>query len=166
MNEELASIVRGTAGLAVAAVAALWLAWSRPPRSGASVEADRVRRVAAVVIAMQTVHFVEEWHTGFHVRFPALLGLTPWSSAFFVAFNVGWLAIWLFSTAFLRAHPQLLSFPLWFLAIASVANGVVHPLASVMTDGYFPGLWSSPFVGALGVVLLRTLGAFRRRERL
>jgi hypothetical protein len=57
----------------------------------------------------------------------------------------------------LTKFPRLAVFPLWFLAIASVANGVVHPFLSLAVWDYFPGLWSSPLVGILGVVLVSTL---------
>ena len=35
-----------------------------------------------------------------------------------------------------------------FLAIGMVLNGIVHPLLSVRAGGYFPGLVTSPLVGA------------------
>ena len=160
MNDELGSVLRGTAGLSVAAAVALWLSVTRRPRDGASGEARRVRRIGGVAIAAQVVHFLEEWSSGFHVRFPELLGLAPWSTTFFVTFNACWIAIWIGSAVFLETLPRLLAFPLWFLAIASVANGIVHPLAAILSGGYFPGLWSSPLVGIMGVLALRALGAF------
>ncbi len=43
-------------------------------------------------------------------------------------------------------------------------NGVVHPLLAVASGGYFPGLWSSPLVGIVGVLLLRALGSFSRQR--
>jgi hypothetical protein len=36
-------------------------------------------------------------------------------------------------------------------------NGVAHPLLSVATGGYFPGLFTSPVVGGIGLVLLSRL---------
>jgi len=48
-------------------------------------------------------------------------------------------------------------FPLWFLAIASLANGVAHPLLSVQAGRYFPGLFTSPLVGVAGLALLRQM---------
>jgi len=48
-------------------------------------------------------------------------------------------------------------FSIWFLAIASAVNGVAHPVLSLVSGGYFPGLWSSPLVGVAGVFLLRAL---------
>lgn len=164
MNEELGSIVLGTAGLSVAAMVALLLTLSRKTLSPEPSEARRVRHVAVPGIFLHCLHLTEEWFTGFHVRFPVMLGLAPWPSAFFVSFNVFWIAIWVICLMLLRSQPRVALFPLWFLAIASAANGVAHPLLAVASGGYFPGLWSSPLVGIMGVLLLRTLGSFSRRR--
>ena len=48
-------------------------------------------------------------------------------------------------------------FPAWFLAIASVANGIAHPALALATGSYFPGLWTSPLMAAGGVLLWRRL---------
>jgi hypothetical protein len=48
-------------------------------------------------------------------------------------------------------------FPLWFLAIGGVANGLAHPSFSLRTGGYFPGLVTSPLVGFASLLLLRRL---------
>ncbi|MCP5090226.1 MAG: hypothetical protein GY949_04810, partial [Gammaproteobacteria bacterium] len=44
-------------------------------------------------------------------------------------------------------------FAAWFLAIAGMLNGVAHPLLAIAAGGYFPGLITSPFIGAAGVWL-------------
>jgi len=159
VSRQLASVTLGTLGLDVALLIALWLTLSRAPTRGAGARLERVRRVAAAAVALQLVHFLEEWHSGFHVRFPQLVGLAPWSSEFFVAFNAAWLVVWAACAALLRAERPALLLPLWFLAVASLANGVAHPLLAAAVRGYFPGLWSSLAVGAAGVFLLRALAA-------
>lgn len=164
MNEELRSILLGTAGLDLAAAASLLLSVARPPRAAAVSERNRVRRIAAAAIVLQSLHFSEEWSTGFHVRFPQFLGLVPWPSSFFVTFNLVWIAIWTLSAMLLRLQPRLLLFPIWFLAIGSVANGVAHPLLAAAAGGYFPGLWTSPLVGIAGVVLLKAVSALTRPQ--
>jgi hypothetical protein len=95
--------------------------------------------------------------TGFPQRFPALLGLAPWSTAFFVSFNMFWIAIWSCSCWGATAGWRVALFPLWFLAVAGLANGVAHPLLSVRAAGYFPGLFTSPVVGVAGFLLVRQL---------
>ena len=53
----------------------------------------------------------------------------------------------------------------WFLAIAGMFNGIAHPLLAVAAGGYFPGLASSPFIGAASVWLwFRLRSATRPKE--
>jgi hypothetical protein len=157
VSAELRSILVGTMGLSVAVIVAAVLTISREIRISALSELNRVRRVAAMTIVLQCAHFTEEWYSGFHRRFPEMLGLVPWSNTFFAFFNLIWIAIWCLCAAFLRNQPRVLSFPIWFLAIASFLNGIGHPVLSIVSGGYFPGLWSSPFVGAAGLLLFRAL---------
>jgi hypothetical protein len=155
ITDELRSILLGTAGPTIAFVVAATLDLSR----GAMVAARRATlgRVALVATVIQAAHFGEELATGFHRRFPELLGLVPWSSGFFVTFNVFWLAVWGLCGWGLAVGRGIRSFPLWFLAIAGMANGVAHPALALRTGGYFPGLVTAPFLGVAGLRLWRCL---------
>ena len=102
-------------------------------------------------------HFVEELTTGFHQRLPAAFGLPPLSRPLFVTFNLVWLAIWAVSTWGLARRRHVALFPLWFLGIAGVANGLLHPLLALNAGGYFPGLATSPLMAAVGALLLARL---------
>jgi Protein of unknown function with HXXEE motif len=167
MSEELRSILIGTAGLSFGGVVAGVLTVVRGRAHGSAVELQAALRLAAVALLAQAVHFVEELGTGFHQRFPELLGLAPWSNRFFVSFNLFWLAVWALSLWGLANRRRAALFPLWFLAIAGVANGVAHPLLSLRVAGYFPGLVTSPLIGLAGWLLLgrllRVTGASPRR---
>ena len=110
-----------------------------------------------VATAIQSAHFAEEWATGFHIRFPALLGLDPMPLSFFVAFNLAWIAIWIVSIPFIRLGRRSAFFAAWFIAIAGALNGVAHPMMAIASGGYFPGLITSPFIGIAGVVLWKRL---------
>lgn len=125
------------------------------------VEAVTDRVVASTFLGVATVvqgaHFAEEWATGFHVRFPALIGLDPMPLSFFVTFNLVWLAIWIISIPFLQVGRTPAFFAAWFLAIAGMLNGVAHPMMAISSDGYFPGLITSPVVGIAGVLLWQRL---------
>jgi hypothetical protein len=155
--DELRSVVIGTAGLGVAALAATALTIARHPIAADAGARAAAGRMALIALVLQSLHFVEELATGFAQRFPALLGLPPWSTAFFVGFNLAWLALWALSLFGLRAAYRPAFFPLWFLALAMIANGVAHPLLSLVVGGYFPGLISSPAVGIAGALLLSRL---------
>jgi len=139
--------------LGVVAVVALWLTISR---GGVAASADAVRRavgVAVIAIAAQAGHFTEELTTGFHERLPAVFGLPPLSLRLFVGFNLAWLGIWVLSAWGLARRRQVALFPLWFLGIASVANGLLHPLLALSAGRYFPGLVTSPLVAVAGALL-------------
>lgn len=149
MNE-LPSIVVLTAMAAVA----MWLTVSR---GGVTARSDEVRnavRAAALALAVQAGHFAEELFTGLHERLPAVFGLKPLALPLFVSFNLGWLAIWGSSVWGLARRHHIALFPLWFLGIAGVVNGLVHPLLALGVRGYFPGLASSPLLAVAGALLL------------
>ena len=151
------SVLLGTAGLGALALAALVLTLVRRPADRSRPATRALVRVASIAILAQAVHFIEELVTGFYERFPATLGLASWPLDFFVTFNVAWLAIWILSAAALRTGHRAAFFPLWFLALASAANGLAHPVLAARAGGYFPGLLTAPFAAVAGIVLLRRL---------
>ena len=130
-------------------------------RRASPVEAAKERVAASTILglatAIQTAHFAEEWATGFHVRFPALLGLDPMPLWFFVPFNLAWIAIWIVSVPYLRLGRKPALFAAWFLAIGGMLNGVAHPIMAIASGGYFPGLVTSPVIGLAGLVLWQRL---------
>lgn len=154
----------GTLGLALVAGAALLLTLLRVPTASQS----RTRRAATAVfsfgLVLQFFHFVEEYATRFYERFPESLGLPSWSPIFFLTFNGAWFVVWVIAAFGLRSGYRLAFFPVWFFAIAMMANGVAHPMLALRDGGYFPGLITSPFVGVAGVVVwlrLMALTEFR-----
>ncbi|MFO1187019.1 MAG: hypothetical protein U1E87_05945 [Alphaproteobacteria bacterium] len=150
MSQELRSILTGTLGLDIALLAAILIGLSRPV---ASENAARMLPVALVATALQGAHFAEETMTEFYAAFPTQLGLTPWTRAFFVAFNATWLAIWLAAAFGLARAPRLASVALWFLALAALANGIAHPALALRTGGYFSGVATAPVLGLAGLWL-------------
>ena len=125
MSEELRSILLGTAGLSVAGVIALFLALARGGVQAGEAELRAAVRLGGVAVLFQAAHFAEELATGFHLRFPALLGLSPWSLRFFVTFNLFWLVVWGLSLWGLRARWRAALFPLWFLASVALRTALL-----------------------------------------
>jgi len=144
----LLSLLPSMVVLGLAAIAALRFALvygSRPDDSaGRSVAA----RALAVAAGVQAIHFAEEALTGFPERLGALLGLPAMPMSFFLTFNLAWLGIWAASVPGLRSARIGAYFAAWFLAIAGMFNAIAHPLLAAAAGGYFPGLVSSPFIGA------------------
>jgi hypothetical protein len=122
------------------------------------------RALVATCLILQGAHFLEEDATRFYQRFPARLGLIPWSATFFVAFNLAWLLVWVLSALGLRSGARVVIFPLWFLAISMMVNGIAHPLLAVDAAGYFPGLITAPMLGVAGAALWMRLVSLTSRD--
>ncbi len=157
MNDQFLSILPSAVVLGTAGVIAPGLTLTRGWANESRTHIRGAVHIVLVVILLQAAHFVEELSAGLHERLPALFGLPPMSLQFFVSFNVAWLAIWSLSSWGLATHYRAALFPLWFLGIGCVVNGVAHRALSILAGGYFPGLVTFPVVGILGVVLLRRL---------
>ena len=121
----------------------------------------RGRKAAAVMLLIATLvesaHFTEELARAFHVAFPAVFGQPPIPMAFFMAFNMVWLILWLASVPGVNAGHRGAMFTAWFLALAGMLNGIAHPLLAAYVGGYFPGLVTSPLIGFAGLLLWQRL---------
>ena len=143
--------------LGLAALAAMLLVRSHPSPPENVAERHAAARALVFAVAVQGIHFAEEVATGFHERFPALFGLPAMPLSIFVVFNLAWLGIWVASVPGLRSERPAAFFAAWFLAIAGMLNGIAHPLLAIAVGGYFPGLVTSPFIGAVSIWLWRRL---------
>ena len=157
MSENVRSMVFGPSVLYGVAIAALILTIARRPAKSSSPQIDGIIGLYLVGIACQCLHFTEEFVTGFYVRVPPFLGFVPWSPEFFVTFNLTWIAVWLLGAVGTKKSMRVAFFPVWFFAIGMVGNAIWHPLLCLATRSYFPGLWTSPFGGVIGVILLSRL---------
>ena len=155
----LLSLLPSMVVLGLAAIAALrfTLVDRSPPENKA--ERHVAARALAVSAGIQAIHFSEEALTGFPQQLGALLGLPAMPMSFFLAFNLAWLAIWAASVPGLQSARTGAFFAAWFLAIAGMFNAIAHPLLALAAGGYFPGLFSSPFIGAAAALLWLRLRA-------
>ena len=151
------SVVPSVAVLGLVAIVAVQLALRRSSPAEALRQRIAASTFLGIATAIQSAHFAEEWVTGFHNRFPVLLGLDPMPLSFFVPFNLAWITIWLTSIRFLRLGRRPAFFAAWFLAIAGILNGVGHPIMAIASGGYFPGLITSPIIGLAGLILWQRL---------
>ena len=158
MQPELESILIGTLGLDVLLALAVYQSLTRMPQW--QVNQKRLISVTGLAVGCHIIHSLEEWHFEFYSRFPALLGLAPWPESFFVTFNSLWVVAWCLSIPALSNKISLAIVPIWFLALASVANGLFHPIVALLQLGYFPGLVTALPVGVVGAYLLVALLRF------
>ena len=123
-------------------------------------DATTVLPVYLLAIAVQCLHFTEEYLTDFQRQFPKLMG-GEWSDAHFVTFNMVWLAV--FVLAGLGVHRQArvaYVFVIFLALIGGVGNGASHLFLSAVYRRYFPGAGTAIFCLGVGIALLLRL--FRR----
>jgi hypothetical protein len=117
-----------------------------------------------LAVAVQCLHFTEEYVTGFQHRFPQLFG-DDWSDARFVTFNMLWLAAFVLAGLGVYRRVQLAYLIVLFLAlIGGVGNGISHLVLSAAHRGYFPGVVTAPFCLLMGIALVTRLFAKNRRS--
>jgi hypothetical protein len=159
VSEVLRSILTGTIPLDIMIAVAVALTVSRGAGDPRPAARTRTAWIAAAALAVQGVHFSEELATGFHHRFPELIGLHPWPIEFFASLNLFWIGVWALSLIGVRAGFHAALFPIWFLGIGGAVNCVAHPLLALAAGGYFPGLFTCPLSGLTGILLLRQLAS-------
>src|SRR6185436_11736903 len=119
---------------------------------------ERVLPVYLIALAIQFLHFAEEYIYGFQFRVTEIaLGMPAFDPNVFLAFNM--IAYCLFLLAGLGMYKGL-KFPMvivWFFAICVLGNSIWHLLLPIKVGGYFPGLYTSLPGWILGPMLLKRL---------
>ena len=157
LSSGLSLIVTFVPGIVVTALTFAWLYFKqRPLPDGA-----QFIPVFITLLAVQFLHFAEEYLTGFHTRFPVLYGGTPYSPDLFVAFNMA--AYFVFTVtcllAFLKRRWFLLMPALFFIIYGAIGNAISHSWWSLSERSYFPGLVTAQAYWVLGpMVLYKLLG--------
>lgn len=133
--------------------------------SAASLSQNRtvILSIYLLGLAIQCVHFGEEYLTGFQREFPRLFGY-QWNDAQFVAFNVVWLTAFILASIGVHRGIRLgYLFVVFFALAGGIGNGLGHLALCVVEKRYFPGAITAPLSLILGVALLRAL--FTTNER-
>jgi hypothetical protein len=119
---------------------------------------ERILPVYLLALAIQFLHFTEEYVYGFQFRAAEIMaGMPPFNVNVFVAFNM--IAYCLFLLAGLGMYKGM-KFPMiivWFFAIAVLGNAIWHLLLTLRVGGYFPGLYTSLAGWIVGPILLKRL---------
>ncbi|MBX9602943.1 MAG: HXXEE domain-containing protein [Bryobacteraceae bacterium] len=112
-----------------------------------------------VGLAVQFLHFAEEYSTGFATRFPELYGGVAYSDRLFVSFNMLSYTIFTLAclAAFVKGHRFMLMPVLFFIVYGAIGNAVSHTWWSLQTRSYFPGLMTAQLYWILGPSLLLRL---------
>ena len=120
---------------------------------------ENVLPVYLVALAIQFLHFTEEYVYGFHSRVTEIMpGMPPFDPRVFVAFNMIAYALFILGAVGMYRGIKFPMIIVWFFAIGGVlGNAIWHPLLAIRVRGYFPGLFTSFLYWVLAPILLRRL---------
>jgi|SRR5215213_7199946 len=122
-------------------------------------KAERVLPIYLVALAIQFLHFTEEYVSGFQFRVTEIMaGMPAFDPNVFVAFNM--IAYSLFILAALGMYKGMKSSMIivWFFVFGgAVGNAIWHPLLALRVGGYFPGLYTSFAYWIVAPMLLKRL---------
>jgi hypothetical protein len=125
-------------GMLVSWAVFLWLY-----RSQTSLpDARRLMPLFFATLAIQFLHFAEEFATGFATFFPKLYGGEPYSQNLFVAFNMTAYAVFTLACLLLcyRRIGFMLMPVLFFAFYGAAGNAIAHSWWSIDAFAYRPGL--------------------------
>jgi hypothetical protein len=112
-----------------------------------------------VALAVQFIHFAEEFTTGFRTSFPRLYGGMPYSADLFVTFNM--VSYFIFTLAcvlvFTKSFRFLLVPSMFFIIYGAIGNAIAHTWWSLYLRAYFPGLVTAQIYWIVGPFLLYKL---------
>lgn len=125
---------------------------------------ERVLPVYLLALAIQFLHFTEEYVYGFHFRVSEVMeGMPPFNINTFVAFNMIAYSLFLLSSLAIYKGLKFPMIVVWFFAIAgTIGNGILHPLLAFRVGGYFPGLFTSFAYLIVGPILFMRLWEVRK----
>ncbi|MDR0650886.1 MAG: HXXEE domain-containing protein [Candidatus Peribacteria bacterium] len=109
-----------------------------------------------LALAVQFLHFAEEFVTGFHIRWPVeIFRATPYDTNMFLLVNM--ISYFFFTLAGIAMFKKI-KFPIiiaWFFIVMGVCiQAVQHTVYAMMVGGYFPGLYTSLLCYLLGPMLI------------
>lgn len=120
-----------------------------------SNNSDTILPLYLLAIALQLIHFTEEYLTGFTTKLPKILGGEPYPVDYWLTFNMIAYAIFILGgIALFKKMKEWMIIPVFFILIGVLFNGVAHLLLAVYVGGYFPGLFTALIYLVLGPLLL------------
>lgn len=121
--------------------------------------ADRFAPLFFVALAVQFLHFAEEYVSGFRLAFPELYGGAPYDGDLFVVFNMTAYAVFAIACvlAFYRGVRFLIVPVLFFIMYGAMCNAISHTFWAVRAHNYWPGLITAQLYWILGPALLYAL---------
>lgn len=149
----------------VPGVAAAWLLFFWCYRSRLQLPTvNKFLPAFCCVLAVQFVHFAEEFATNFRTDFAELYGGAPYSNVAFVSVNMGAYAVMIVACVIaLTTRLRFAIVPaMFFIFYGAIGNAIAHTWWSIMLGAYFPGLITAQLYWIAGPYLLYKLTGDRR----
>ncbi|MEK6279814.1 MAG: HXXEE domain-containing protein [Acidobacteriota bacterium] len=119
---------------------------------------ERFLPVYLLALAIQFLHFTEEYVYGFHYRVSELMeGIPPFNANTFVAFNMIAYCLFLLAGLGIYKGVKWAMVVVWFFTFTVLGNAVWHSLLAIRVGGYFPGLFTSFAYWIVGPILFMRL---------
>jgi hypothetical protein len=135
---------------------------------GREINTNSLLPVYLICIAIQLLHFTEEFIYGFHERLPDLMiGIPAEETNLFVSFNMIAYSFFILAAVGIYKKIEFLMIIVWFFAIAAVVFNVIgHLVYALRVGGYFPGLYTSLAYWVIGPVLLKRMFEVTQKKHL
>jgi hypothetical protein len=159
-SKGLSTILSFGASMAAAYVLYFFSCYRRMP------EPERFLPLYLLAVALQLLHFIEEFSTGFHIRFPVeIYHAQAFSATAFFASQTALFALLVLAGIGIYKRWKMPLVMAWFLVVMlEFVNAVQHPIFAFMAKGYFPGLFTSLQGWFLGPLLFKRLWETRKAE--
>lgn len=119
---------------------------------------DKMVPLYLFALAVQLLHFLEEYQGEFYIEAPELFNLKPLTTELFVQFNI--LAYFLFilgAIAWLKKIKFGMVIPLFFILFGVMGNAIGHIALALFVKGYFPGLYTALAYVVIGPLMIGKL---------
>ena len=111
-----------------------------------------------LALAIQFIHFTEEYLTDFIIELPKLMGSDPYSLDFWIVFNMIAYSIFVLGGIIIfKKKRELMIIPIFFILVGVVFNGIAHIGLAIYKGGYFPGLYSALVYVMISPVIINRL---------
>lgn len=120
----------------------------------------RLLPIYLLAIAIQLIHFSEEYLTDFVHALPNILGQDPYPLDYWIVFNM--VAYSIFIIGGIIIFKQLREFmiiPIFFIVVGVILNSIAHIGLAIYSGGYFSGLYTALiylFLAPIFISRLRT----------
>lgn len=112
-----------------------------------------------VALAVQLLHFTEEFLGDFVTAAAVLLGQSPYPLTDWVVFNMLAYAIFILGgLALFRNRQEWMVIPLFFVIVGVILNTIGHFLIALYVGDYFPGLYTAVLYLFIAPKLIRSFG--------